>query len=236
MLKFQIVLVYYDRPHLVLNAFKSFNRITYPNYEIVIIDDGSPRPVEPIARQNLNPDVLNRTRFINTGDSEADKFLMQGSRHGQFINNAFENTDADILIVVCDDDALIPSSLAYVAEWFENNPDKNYCYGHIIGFNPETHSIDNIAEVTHYLNHVDPIMPSCQIDSSQGIFRIKAMIQDDVKYFWPSTRDLDAKLYTKAQDTWGECHFCGALIQYKAFFKNQLGARAETYITGDIND
>ena len=64
-LKFLILLFYYNRPKMVLNALTSINKLSYKNIEIAFIDDGSDHPGEPVAREHLNPSILKNVKFYN---------------------------------------------------------------------------------------------------------------------------------------------------------------------------
>ena len=54
-LKFLILLFYYNRPKMVLNALNSINKLSYKNFEIAFIDDGSDNPGEPVVKETLKP-------------------------------------------------------------------------------------------------------------------------------------------------------------------------------------
>ena len=47
-LKFLIIFFYYNRPDMVRNALNSINKLTYKNFEIAFIDDGSETPENPL--------------------------------------------------------------------------------------------------------------------------------------------------------------------------------------------
>jgi glycosyltransferase involved in cell wall biosynthesis len=234
-MKILIILVYFERPNIVLNALTSFNDITYKNYEIVIIDDGSRAPVEPIARRVLKPDVLEKTKFINTGHSIEYKKANGGSYHGKFINEAIEQSDAGLVFVVCDDDALIPSSIDGIIEWFRQRPNVVYTYGHVIEFDPETEKIGrHIPPRPTTLNHTGTINPSCQVDSSQVIFRSIIHNEDGISYKYPMTSALDADFFHDMQTLYGPGEFCGYYVQFKGKFANQMGEREDEFETGDM--
>ena len=40
-LKILLIMPYFERPKMVVNALRNFEKIDYDNYEICIIDDGS---------------------------------------------------------------------------------------------------------------------------------------------------------------------------------------------------
>lgn len=49
--------------------------------------------------------------FLNTEDSKENKLRRGGSMFGKYANIAMETIDSDIIIMLCDDDALIPDYL-----------------------------------------------------------------------------------------------------------------------------
>ena len=49
--KFLIVLAYYERPKIVLNALNSIMELNYENFEVRFIDDGSINKGEEVVRE-----------------------------------------------------------------------------------------------------------------------------------------------------------------------------------------
>lgn len=47
------VLSTHDRPELLIEAAESVLAQTYPNVELIVVDDHSPTPVEPVLREAL---------------------------------------------------------------------------------------------------------------------------------------------------------------------------------------
>ncbi len=240
-LKVLILLVYYDRPNLVRNALNSIKNSTYPNWELAFIDDGSPNhPGQPIVLEMFTQHELDKTDFYICKDSPEQKDIQGGSRMGHYMNQAIKDTpDADIVIVLCDDDALHEQYLENLNEYFLANPTSNYAYSHIIKFNPETETfpLDMSTDRTWMLNrHTQPINPHCQVDASQVAWRYKAHEELGIAFPSPMTSALDAALYTQLYNVYGLCHFTGFVSQYKGVFENQLGtrmAKGKTYETGD---
>ena len=110
-LKFLIIFFYYNRPDMVRNALNSINKLTYKNFEIAFIDDGSEVKGEPIVRSILKPSFLKKVNFIDTNDTVEDKINREGSEIGKYANEAIKESDADIVLMLCDDDAMVPDYL-----------------------------------------------------------------------------------------------------------------------------
>ena len=120
-LKFLILLFYYNRPKMVLNALTSINKLSYKNIEIAFIDDGSDHPGEPVAREHLKPSILKKVKFYNTNDTIKQKIDRGGSEFGKLANEAVKNSDADIVLMLCDDDALFSDYLDYLNRFYKHD-------------------------------------------------------------------------------------------------------------------
>ena len=60
--KFLIILAYYERPKIVLNSLNSILDITYPEFEVHFIDDGSVNRGEPIVREVCSS-IIDKFKF-----------------------------------------------------------------------------------------------------------------------------------------------------------------------------
>jgi len=83
-LKFLIIFFYYNRPDMVRNALNSINKLTYKNFEVVFIDDGSETKGEPIVRSIIKPSFLKKFQFVDTNDTIKDKINREGSEIGKY--------------------------------------------------------------------------------------------------------------------------------------------------------
>lgn len=232
--KILILLFYYNRPEIVKNALKSINKSSYKNFTIAFIDDGSPNPGKPIVEQTLDPELLSKVTFYNTNHTIEDKIAQGGSIFGKLANEAIENTQCDLSIMLCDDDALTPGYLEYLNSYFNLNPEVNHCYSKVLFFDPTkedyTKSKDSTTfshpGTTYNLNHyTTPINPYCKVDSSQVAWKVKCNKEQNIWFPFPQTRNLDAALYKELYNKCGPSyptHFYG---QCKGSFKDQLGNR-----------
>jgi glycosyltransferase involved in cell wall biosynthesis len=90
-----IIIPYYNQQAFIADAAWSAKRQTYPNIEIVVVDDGSPVPAEPHLRQ-INGIHLLRTE--NHGVSAAR-------------NLGFQKSSGEYLIFLDSDDVLLPGAV-----------------------------------------------------------------------------------------------------------------------------
>lgn len=222
-MKVLILMVYYDRPNMVENALESIKNQTSDNYEVAFIDDGSTIPGKPIVEKILN-DKLEKIKFYNSNDSIQSKLERGGSIHGKYMNIALEESTADIAIILCDDDALIPDYIENLSNYFKNNPEKKYCYSHVIPFDPTKQKPSaSLEKSKFYLNKTGEFNPSCQVDSSQVAWRRQWALDNNIKFPFPQTGALDAHFYQMFYNKAGNCTFTGFIGQYKAIFRGQLG-------------
>lgn len=211
--KFLIMLPTYNRAGLVKTAVESVLSQDYDNYELAIIDDNEHATVER--------DVINhkRVKYVLTEDTDIMKKNNGGSSHGLFMNLALDATDADIAIILCDDDALVPGYLKSLNDFYSQEVDR-YSYCHVRTFNPETESIKDVGarKNNFFANITGEIMPAGRVDASQ----VSWFISED-RFIDVGTRNLDMDMYNKLQARYGACRFNGIDGQYKAVFPGQLG-------------
>jgi glycosyltransferase involved in cell wall biosynthesis len=220
--KILILLFYYNRPNLVKTALASIKNHNYHNWELAFIDDGSEIEGKPIVEEILS-ESLSNIKFYNTYDSIENKLQRnqeEGSIFGKYAQQAIEESNADIALMLCDDDALYPNYLINLNTYFNNHPEENYVYSHIHPFDPILTRIeDNPPYEHHHLNKEYPLNPYYNIDMSQVSWRIKPFLDNNIKFRYPMTVDLDANLYDQMHNKFGDCKFSGFFSQYKSICK-----------------
>jgi len=231
--KIQILLFYYERPNFILNALKSIQNEKYDNFEVHFIDDGSIKnPGQEIVKEFFKNDtnILSKFIFYNTNDTKEQKLERGGSIFGYFANEAMKNTDSDISIMLCDDDALYPNYLQNLNNFYNKNKSINYAFSHVSIFDPFKEKFENfIDNFNTSLNlHIILINPVCRVDASQVSWRTKKALEHETLFPFPKTYDLDASLYEKMFQKFGPCNFTGFVGQYKAFHLDQLGNKRNT--------
>lgn len=226
-MKVLILLAYYNRPKLVRNALTSIKESTCKNWELAVIDDGSEHEAFPVVLEMFNSEELSKTKFYNTSDTEENK-TARGSISGQYLNIAISESDADLVIMLCDDDALVHDYLENLDKYFSEYPEQKYCYSHVIQFNPLEEDYHGKQETDVFLNKTGDINPANNVDASQVCWKREVSIGDDAVLFpSPQTKNLDAYLYQKMFDRLGACKFTGFFSQYKGMHPHQLGAVGE---------
>lgn len=230
-LNFLILLLYCNRPVLVKNALQSIAESTYDNYEVAVIDDSPECPIRPTIEQHF-PQLLPKCKFYETNDSKESKLARGNSIFGQFMNQAIEESDADVGIMLCDDDALFPTYLENLNTYYQQNSEVMYAYSHLICYNPEVETYENIkhrTETSIFLNWQHPINPWCQVDSSQVSWRISCNKEGNCWFPYPQTTNLDASFYARLFEIYRECVWTGFIGQFKGQFPKQLGARGSYF-------
>jgi glycosyltransferase involved in cell wall biosynthesis len=233
-LKFLIVLVYYKRPTIVLNALESIKNLSYNNWQLDFIDDsGDEKFKETLLNYGLDNSKIN---YIPINDSESDKVSQGGSRHGAFMNNSIKKSDSDVIVILCDDDAIVNGYLEYLNDYYQLNPEVNWAYSNVYFYDPTkefySNSQNKIQSIythpgsTYTLNqYTDPLNPLGKIDGSQITFRSKIFKEGNLWYPSPQTRGLDAFIFTQIFQEYGYCYPTFIYGQYKGAFSDQLGNR-----------
>ena len=246
-LKFEILLFYYDRPSLVQKfALASVFDSTYPNWSLTFIDASSSQGGDVVIKEFLerSPDYRDqrdKVKLIKTGDTLHTKTKRGESIFGMFANIALEkHSDADICLMLCDDDGLTSDYLENLNKYYLDNPDVVYSYSHVCRFNPM--EVQSFAEVPveisdSYVNKTHDIANAfCEVDASQVSWRRKDFVEDGVKFPYPRTSSVDAYLYLSMHEHWkdkGPCRFNKIIGQYKGVFSDQLGVREQIFVTAD---
>lgn len=243
-LKFLVVLAFYQRYKMVLNALESLRDQEYQGFHLAFVDDGSEKPGAPIAKEVLgitgeprkgwmrhkeSVEFYDRATFYRIEDSPEDKVKQQGSRHPEFMNRAITDWDGgpeDIVLILCDDDGYFPDYLDKLNDYYKTHPEVVYSFTHLAPFNPYTEpmSLDQ-ANRPFWLNHNKDVWPYSAIDGSQFSVRKKAFL-DGIKYPSPAWRCLDAHLFGSLQEKYGICVYNGLGSKvWKGDFEDQLGKR-----------
>lgn len=230
-LRILVIILYWDRPKMVRNALNSIKEMEYDNWELAFIDDGSEVPGEPIVREILG-DHIDNVKFTRAETTMAQRFD-PGSPIGLYINDAVMASTADVAVLVCDDDALLPNYFSNLNKWFSENPNEVWGYCHVVTFDPsreDYHTLPKIARPigTDINSHTTRIAPSCAVDSSQVAYRTRCIKDEGIRWIYPQTGCLDANFYEKMYAQYGLCPFMGFVGQYKAYFQDQMGRRGLT--------
>lgn len=172
-----------------LDSLLEANRY-YSNWFLVVSDDGSDIPAEPIVRDKLKGKEDQFVVFASNMSMEEK--IRDGLRLGLFLNAYLDyfTQFSDIWITLCDDDLLYPTYLRNLNRFFLSKPEVMYCYSNIHLYNPLNGTIrESYGE--HFNDVTEPQQNLFRlVDSSQVAFRSEVYTKYGARY--PST--------TKASD------------------------------------
>lgn len=217
-----VLLAYYNRPKMVLGALESLRRQGDAPFRCVMVDDGSEVRGETLVKGY----PVSEVRRLE--DTEAEKRAQGGSRHGAVMNEIVAAATEEIVLTLCDDDALYDGYLSGLSKWYDEHPDAAWSYGHVSVYDPsmETPPWDEMRNgpwpygVNCNYWRV-PIRPSCSVDSSQVSFRRTRM----PPFQGGQTANLDAVIFAQMYDAVGPCPYNGLVAQHKGVHRDQLGNR-----------
>jgi glycosyltransferase involved in cell wall biosynthesis len=240
--KFLIILAYYERPKIVLNSLNSILDITYPEFEVHFIDDGSVNRGEPIVREVCSS-IIDKFKFDYIDNTIEQKKEQGGSIHGRYLNKAINESNADHVIILCDDDAIFPHFLTKLNIFLnkEENINKNYFYHNMVLYDSlreDYQSGVNRMDFSYFTNvHKTPINCAGRVDSSQVTYSRKAFVDHGLFYPAPQTSGLDMAIYNKMFSVWGPCEYSGLVSQVKSNNSDNLVWKDNTdrmFITNDM--
>lgn len=228
--KFLIILAYYERPKIVLNALESILEMDYDNYEVHFIDDGSTQRGEEVVREKC-ASIIDKFTFHYIDNTPQQKEQQGGSIHGKYLNIAIQESDADYVMILCDDDAMYPTFFSKFNNFLNNEGDnvKPYYYSNVVIYDclKEDYKLGiERNDLSKGINSFkEPISPSFKVDSSQVIYSRNRFIEDGLSYPHPQTKNLDAAMYSQMIHHWGLCYYTGLICQVKSFNRLNLGDR-----------
>jgi glycosyltransferase involved in cell wall biosynthesis len=240
--KFLIAIVYYERPKVLINALKSILDIAYPEFEVHLIDDGSTNRAEPIVREVCSS-IIDKFKFSYIENTIEQKKEQGGSLHGRYLTDAIKESDADHVIVLCDDDAIYPHFLTKLNLLINKpeNKDKNYFYHNIVLYDclrePYTNGVER-GDLSYFTNQwKEPINCDCRVDGSQVTYNRKRFVEDNIIYPYPQTSMLDSVSFKQMFNAWGPAYYSGLISQVKSNNEDNLIFKYNTdkiFITNDM--
>lgn len=218
---------------MVKNALESITKMGYDNFEVAFIDDSENSEGQKICRDYFSDFYFNKIKFYTVGMSTEQKIKTGGSIFGKYANIAITESDADIVFMLCDDDAITENYLKDLNKFYIDNPNVQWSYCKVKFFNPENQKYyEEIKTEIHYrlssINHpTGPIDPYCRVDASQVSFRRNTFLDNDVWFAYPLTKNLDANIYSKMYKKIGNCYPNNIIGQHKGVHYDQLGFREQ---------
>lgn len=157
-MKVSIILTSYNRPRLVREAIASVRNQTYPDWELLVVDDNSNEETQMVLNHAIENDP--RCRVINSGVQPADR--MRTARYASCINLALPMTTGNLITYLTDDDIFTPDRLALMVQNFAAHPEVYVVYGQqrLVNLNPNgtTSSMgirSSIGITRDPANHID---------------------------------------------------------------------------------
>lgn len=222
-LKILILLMYFDRPKMVRNALNSILLADkhYKNWVLGFYDDASVVPGEPIVREIL-AGKLNQVNFHRLNMTPKEK-AKTGGIMGAGLNKILDQTDADIGIMLCDDDALHPMYLYNLNRYFNKNPDVNSCHSNVIDYNPSQEELADVLDRkvnwNNFLNHQKgSICAASKVDASQVAWRMTCK----TRFASPLPKNHDHYFYESLYRSCGPTYYSGFISQFKGLHNKQL--------------
>lgn len=230
-LKILILMSYYNRPLLVRNTLNSILKANehHNNWHLAFGDDGSKIPGRPIVEEMLK-DHMHKVTIVETQMTFEEK-IKEGISLGRYANAVIKESDADVGIMLCDDDELHPEYLKNLSQYFLSRPDVLYCYSKIHLFNPFIQTTEGVNNISGKFNQWNtPINPVGKVDATQVAWRLScckergAWFKESTRHVEgkPWTRDTDRGFFETLSEKCGLCHPTGFVGQYKGVHDYQL--------------
>jgi poly-beta-1,6 N-acetyl-D-glucosamine synthase len=139
LLKISIIVPAYNEDKTITSTIQSLQKLDYPNYEIIVVDDGSSDQTYQKALQSKD----NRTKVIhqpNMGKPNA-------------LNTGIAQSSGDIVLTVDADTTLHKDALSKIADHFAMNPKIGAIAGNVKIKNE--HSIINVLQSAEYATGIN---------------------------------------------------------------------------------
>jgi len=108
--------------------------LTVPHsLRLTILDDCEVEAIEEFGVQAMEQ-PLNNCGIIQSRNTMEEKAGHTKSRMGKILNQAVYSSNSDLVMMLCDDDAIIPGASLKVIEWFEAHPEEQWAFGTGIEF------------------------------------------------------------------------------------------------------
>jgi glycosyltransferase involved in cell wall biosynthesis len=108
-----VIIPYYKQEGFIAETVRSVRRQTYPRFEIIVVDDGSPVPASSVLQES------------------SDVLVLRTSNHGcpAARNQGFKQSSGDYLLFLDSDDLLTPGALEAHVKALSENPAAALSFG-----------------------------------------------------------------------------------------------------------
>lgn len=242
-------MLYYERPSMVRKAIDSVFR-QVGEWELAIIDDSEKYPIDPILKDFVSEDSLERVKVYKTGMTTESKRKAKGSCFGKFMNEAIKDSDAELALMLCDDDMLYPGVIQNAHQHFKNNPEALAVWCPVAVFDSETES-EYDAIVTsegrtkgkyHWANYFNDRHGKAKSlrmhDASQVIWKTECNKEGNIWFPYPKTGCLDSDFYRNLDNKYNVSRFSRGdfVSQYKNMHRHALSFRDKAFSKAELDD
>lgn len=238
----EYLLITYKNPDMLKRAFLSVQAeaCTSANVRLTIIDDCESEAYTEMGAANqrwmLGTDLCHK--LIAPQDTMKQKKGHARSRMGWGLNKAVQESDSDLLMMLCDDDLLVPGVSQRIIEWFEANETEQWAYGTSIPFDAdgdfghglpvyegkdwiEGQMVDHEPEHEWTRTHAANVLGVQQV-----IWRRPSMVNANIKWLdhsHPHRQPIDHQVFHQMDERFEKgCPFIGFPIQYKGCWDGQV--------------
>ena len=113
---------YNSNPELLRKVIESVINQTYTDFEFIIVDDGSKKPVEPIVRE-----ISNDRRIV--------VFRKENSGLGSSLTYGIERANGEYIARIDDDDLMVHDRLEKQVAYLDSHPEVSCVGGHMYFYN-----------------------------------------------------------------------------------------------------
>lgn len=219
-MKIAVLCLYYERPQMLRRCLQSVRAAAalHPDWELLFHDDASPTPGADIVAEVMGP-LMGRVRLYRS-EGTAEEKLHSGGLLGAVMNRMVQDSDADVGLMLCDDDLLVPTHLWDISAYFERNPGVPYAYSHIDLYDPTGGVIS--MPVNPWNQWREPIHCRGRCDASQVAWRLSCCKEGGCWFPYPCFRNHDAGFYDALHRVYGPAPFTGLKAQWKGIHSGQL--------------
>lgn len=219
-MRIAILGLYYERPDMLRRCM---SRLCLANqfhrdWQLLFHDDASPTPGAQIVAEELGS-LMSNVRLYRSEGTPEEK-IASGGLLGAVMNRMVQDSDADVGIMLCDDDLLVPTHLRDLSSYFESHPDVPYAYSHIELYDPTGGG--QTMPTNPWNQWTEPIHCRGRCDASQVSWRLGCCKEGGCWFPYPCMRNHDAGFYDALHRKYGPAPFTGLTAQHKGIHAGQL--------------
>jgi hypothetical protein len=237
----EYLLLTYKNPEMFRRAFRSVYLEAYKsNVLLTVIDDCEAEAWDEMS-VSAQPWLLGNDfafNYIAPRDTMKQKKGHTQSRMGWGLNRAVAESNSDLIMMLCDDDIVVPGASAKILQWFEHNDIEQWAYGTSPPFDangdfghglPVYEGKDWIcgAMVDHEPQHewVRTVAANV-LGVQQVVWRRPSMINASIKWLdhsHPKRHPIDHQVFHQMDARFERgCPYIGFPVQYKGCWDGQV--------------